>query len=61
MGGLPESLPGAVTVLAADTQEPDTVYAGTADGKVLVSRLLGESWDLVADGLPAVHAFAFMS
>ena len=58
MGGLPETLPGAVEVLAVEPGDVDTVYAGTADGKVLVSRSLGNSWSVLAEGLPPVHALA---
>ena len=59
MGGLPETLVGAVEALAVDPSHGETVYAGTADGKVLVSRTLGDSWEMLAEGLPPVHAFAF--
>lgn len=55
-----DGLPGAVEVLAVDPERPDTVYAGTGDGKVLVSDSQGASWRMLAQGLPPVHRFAFM-
>ena len=58
MDGLPSTLTGMVFVLATDPQEPDTVYAGTGDGQVLVSRTLGDSWSVLAEGLPPVKALA---
>ena len=58
MEGLPPTLPGEVYVLAVDPASPDTLYAGTGDGQVLVSRSLGDSWRLLAEGLPPVHALA---
>ncbi len=55
MGGLD----GAVEVLAIDPADPETVYAGTADGKILKGVDLGNSWTVLADGLPPVHKIAF--
>lgn len=52
MTGLPDTLPGQVEVLAADPSDVDTIYAGTVDGRVLMSRSLGDSWGVVAEGLP---------
>ena len=51
-----EHLPGAVEVLAVDG---NAVYAGTADGKILKGDGLGESWTVMAEGLPPVHKIAF--
>lgn len=59
MGGLPETLPGAVSVLAINPAEPDTVYAGTADGRLLAGEELGTRWRTLEDGLPPVHGLAF--
>jgi photosystem II stability/assembly factor-like uncharacterized protein len=56
MRGLPETLPGAVEVLATDPSDVDTVYAGTIDGMILVSPSRGESWQVVAQGLPPIEA-----
>jgi photosystem II stability/assembly factor-like uncharacterized protein len=60
MSGLPSTLKGMVAVLAMDPVEPDRVYAGTSDGQVLVSGALGDSWQVLAQGLPPVHALAGM-
>ncbi len=60
MGGLPQSLDCAVDVLAVDPQEHDTIYAGTADGKVLISRSLGDSWSILAQDIPQVNALAVL-
>jgi len=59
MGGLPESLLGAVDALTIDPHEPDTIYAGTSDGQVLVSAALGDGWRVLAQGLPPILDFAF--
>ena len=40
---------------ATDPRNDDTVYAGTSDGEVLVSRDLGESWSVLTDGLPSIY------
>ena len=45
-------------VVMVDPEETDTLYAGTTDGKVLVSRSLGDSWQLLAQGLPSAHTLA---
>ena len=58
MSGLPSTLASMVFVLATDPEEPDTVYAGTGDGQVLVSRSLGDSWSVLAEGLSPVKALA---
>jgi photosystem II stability/assembly factor-like uncharacterized protein len=58
MSGLPSTLKGMVFALATDPEEPDTVYAGTDDGQVLVSRTLGDSWSVLAEGLSSVKALA---
>jgi hypothetical protein len=42
--------------LATDATEPAGVYFGTRSGKVYVSADEGESWALVAEGLPPVLA-----
>ena len=57
MSGLPETLAGAVAALAVDAEE-GTLYAGTTDGSVLAGRSLGDSWDVIAEGLPSVRALA---
>ncbi len=58
MGGLPDTLPGAVSVLAIDPADPDTVYGGTSDGKLLAGEDLGAKWRTLAEGLPPVHGIA---
>jgi hypothetical protein len=40
--------------LCVDSLRPAGVYFGTRSGKVFASRDEGESWSLVADGLPPV-------
>ena len=55
MEGLPSTLYGSVDAIAVDPQESNTVFAGTSEGQVLVSRDLGDSWDTLADGLPVVE------
>jgi hypothetical protein len=50
---------GAVDALAIDPSQPDAIYAGTSDGQVLVSTALGDSWRILAEGLPPVLDFTF--
>lgn len=59
MGGLPDTLPAAVSVLAVDPSGGETVYAGSADGRLFVSEHLGASWRTLAEDLPPVHGLAF--
>jgi photosystem II stability/assembly factor-like uncharacterized protein len=40
--------------LAVDRHEPAGVYVGTKSGKLYASANDGDSWTLVADGLPPV-------
>ena len=54
-GGLPSALYGSVNASAVDPQEANTVFAGTSDGQVLVSRSLGDSWHTLAERLPVVE------
>ena len=56
MDGLPDTLVAAVDALAVDGD--GTVYAGLADGRVLVGPSLAESWSVLAEGLPRVTALA---
>ena len=58
MEGLPPTLHGAVDAMAVDLEDTDTLYAGTTEGQVLVSRSLGDSWQVLAQGLPPVHTLA---
>jgi photosystem II stability/assembly factor-like uncharacterized protein len=61
MRGLPETLPGAVEVLATDPAEVDTVYAGTIDGTILASPARGDGWQVVATGLAPIEAMVAVS
>ena len=56
MKGLPETLYGAVDAMAVDPEDGDVIYAGTTDGSVFVSDSLGDSWEVLAEGLPGVQA-----
>ena len=55
MNGLGPRTHGLVMGFATDPRNDDTVYAGTSDGEVLVSRDLGESWSVLTDGLPSIY------
>jgi photosystem II stability/assembly factor-like uncharacterized protein len=59
MGDIVEPLRGEVSALAVDPREPETVYAGTMDGIVLMSRDSGDSWNTIAADLPPVSGFGF--
>ena len=61
MRGMSDALPGQVEVLATDPRDPDTLYAGTVDGTVLIGSSRGDSWSVLAQDLPPVHSFAFAS
>lgn len=53
LGGFPtDSMPYA---LCTDPAMPDHLWAGTADGTVCYSPDRGDSWDVLADHLPAVE------
>jgi photosystem II stability/assembly factor-like uncharacterized protein len=56
MTGLADALPGQVEVLSVDRANPDLVYGGTLDGIVLFSGDRGQSWTVLAEGLPPVQA-----
>ena len=60
LGEPPDTLPAAVEALLMDPDAPDTVYAGTVDGKVFAGESLGESWSVVAEELPPVRALAIL-
>jgi hypothetical protein len=45
-----------VEVLSVDRANPDLVYGGTLDGIVLFSGDRGQSWTVLAEGLPPVQA-----
>ena len=53
--GLSTAPHGSVEAIAVDPQEASTVFAGTSEGQVLVSRNLGDSRDTLAEGLPVVE------
>ncbi|PZC48173.1 MAG: Uncharacterized protein C1O27_001058 [Chloroflexi bacterium] len=55
MGGLTDRTHGLVMGFAADPDNDDTIYAGTSDGEVLVSRNLGDSWSTFTEGLPSIY------
>jgi photosystem II stability/assembly factor-like uncharacterized protein len=61
MRGLPETLTGAVEVLATDPSEVDTVYAGTTDGMLLMSASRGDGWQVIAQDLPPIEAMVAVS
>ena len=42
--------------MAADAADDAGVYAGTTNGQVFYTRNAGDSWDLLADNLPAVSS-----
>jgi photosystem II stability/assembly factor-like uncharacterized protein len=60
LGEPPDTLPASVDALVMDRDVPDTVYAGTIDGKVYSGESLGDSWSVIADGLPDVRAMAVL-
>lgn len=49
---------GTITTVAAAASDPRTLYVGTDDGRVWVSRDLGGSWALVLSGQPWVTRIA---
>lgn len=54
-GGLPSHVHAAPRCIVADPFDPETVYAGMSDGRVLVTHDSGESFETLVDaGLPAV-------
>jgi len=54
-GGLPDHMHAAPRCIVADPVDPETVYVGMSDGKVLVTHDSGDTFStLVDDGLPAV-------
>jgi photosystem II stability/assembly factor-like uncharacterized protein len=58
LGAQPDTLKTAVDALVVDHADPDRVYAGTAGGDVLVSATRGDSWEVAAEGLPAIATMA---
>ena len=60
LGEPPNTLAASVDALLMDPDAPDTVYAGTVDGKIFAGESLGDSWSIVAEGLPAVRALAVL-
>jgi hypothetical protein len=60
LGEPPDTLRASVDALVMDRDVPDTVYAGTLDGKVYAGESLGDSWSVIADGLPAIRAMAVL-
>ncbi len=53
--GLPDPFKGMVYALAVDAHEPDTVYAGTAEGEIYWTRDCGSTWQLLMSGLPPIR------
>lgn len=53
-----EPLAAPVSVIAAATYHIDTAWAGTADGRLLVSTDRGRSWRTIAHSLPPIHDLA---
>ncbi len=57
--GLPDGVDGSVTALTLTTDDPQTIYAGTAHAGVYISHDGAKTWKASAQGLPAgatVHA-----
>ena len=59
--GLPEPLVPAPLSLAADPDEPETVYMGLSDGSVWLSRDAGEGFRALARGLPPVYGITILA
>jgi photosystem II stability/assembly factor-like uncharacterized protein len=53
-----EPLAALVSVIAPATYHIDTAWAGTADGRLLLSDDRGRSWRTVARDLAPIHALA---
>jgi photosystem II stability/assembly factor-like uncharacterized protein len=53
--GSSERSHGLVMGFAVDAANDATIYAGTSDGEILVSRDTGESWTVLTDGLPSIY------
>jgi len=49
--GLPDSFHGLISVLATDSADPYTLWLGTWDGRIYVSRDRGDSWTQAAEDL----------
>ena len=52
--GLPDRLHGMVRGLVSDPGVSGGLFAGTTDGELFASEDGGDSWELIADGLPPV-------
>lgn len=52
--GLPDSFDGLISALAVDSDDAHTLWLGTWDGRVYVSRDRGEGWTQVAEDLGQV-------
>lgn len=53
--GLPASFHAMVRSMAINPVQPDSVYAGTDDGELFASEDEGDSWHLIAKGLPPIR------
>jgi hypothetical protein len=42
--------------MCSDTADPSGVYVGTNTGQIFGSTNAGDSWELIADYLPAVYS-----
>jgi photosystem II stability/assembly factor-like uncharacterized protein len=58
LGAQPDTLTTAVDALVVDRANPGCVYAGTAGGEVMASTTRGDSWEVAAEGLPAITTMA---
>lgn len=58
--GIPLHLNGMVYTFTFDPADPDHLCVGTSDGIIFHSRNQGDSWSLVAEGLPGVRCLAFL-
>ncbi|MBD3219979.1 glycosyl hydrolase [bacterium] len=50
----PTNIGGRITSLAVDPRDQDVVYAGAAEGGVMVTRDGGQSWQFPFDGMPSL-------
>jgi hypothetical protein len=42
--------------MCSDTNDPCGIYVGTNTGQLFASHNQGESWELIADFLPAIYS-----
>ncbi|MEE9324449.1 MAG: YCF48-related protein [Dehalococcoidia bacterium] len=53
--GLPASFNAMLRSVTINPARPDSVYAGTDDGELFASEDEGDSWHLIAKGLPPIR------